>query len=344
MAAGEIWHGMFPFYPGIFFELSPISTPITTLASRKGIRVIPNKLYTQTFHTNATQTTVGNLKPDNGTVDYGSTGFTTGSNTVNIWFEGAYESWARRGDQQLGRVQGWQQEKNPSWEPSALSRARAEALDKIKRQFEVAARQGVFNLGGGGGEGTSGTIGTWQQRGVRNDAGLTVGTAAGAVTGSGTLGTYGTLTHSKIVDTLEAHWLKRMWNGEPLLALGNSTPIRQLTSIFVSEFNFGKNGESRSESGVHLTRFVTDFGPVDIGLSYDMPRDDLYFLNPSYLQIVGRAVPGKGVMFEDPVISNGRAGDGVGIYTEMGLDYGLGQAHAMIKGIGSTIVGGVAWA
>lgn len=341
--AGEILHGMFPFYPGIFFELSPISTPITTLASRNGIRITPNKLYGQTFHRNATQTTVGALRGDNGTVNYGSSGFTTGSNTVNIWFEGAYETWARRGDQQLGRVQAWQQEKNPSFEPSALSRARAEALDKIKRHFEVAAREGVFNLGGGGGEGTSGEVGTWQQRGVRNAPNLTVGTANGAVSGSGTLGTYGTLTHTKIMDTLESLWLKRMWNGEALLALSNSTAKRQLTSIFVSEFNFGKNGESRTEAGVNLLRFETDFGPVDIGLSYDMPSPDLYFLNPAFLQVVGRPVPGKGIMFEDPVISNGRAGDGVGIYTEMGLDYGLGEAHAMIKGIGSVIIGGVAW-
>ncbi len=342
MAVGEIWHGMFPFYPGIFFELSPIQTPITTLAARNGFRTTHNKLYTQTYHTNATQTSA-NLKGDKGTVDYGSTGFTTGSNTVNILFEGAYESWARRGDQQLGRTQGWQMQTNPSFEPSALGRARAEALDRMKRMLEFQARQGTFRIGGGGGEGTSGTDAAWSQRGIRNDPQLTVGTANGAVTGSGTLGTYGTLTFSKIMDTLESLWLKRQWNGESLLAISNSTAKRQITDIFVSNFNFGKNGISRTESGVSLTRFDTDFGPVDLAMSYDMPASDLYFLNVSKLQMVGRPVPGKGIMFEDPIISNGVAGDGVGIYAELGMDYGIGQNHAMIKGIGSVIIGGVAW-
>lgn len=342
MAVGEIWHGMFPFYPGIFFELSPISTPLTTLAARNGYRVTPNKLYTQTFHTNATQTSA-NLKPDKGTVDYGSTGFSTGSNTVNVLFEGAYESWARRGDQQLGRQQGWQMDRNPSYEPSALARARVEALDRMKRMLEFQARQGTFTLGGGGGEGTSGTTAVWSQRGLRNDPNLTFGTAVGAVTGSGTLGTYGTLTFAKIIDTLEALYLKRQWNGEALLMLSNSTAKRQVTDIFTTQYNFGKLGSSRNESGVSLTRFDTDFGPVDIALSYDMPASDLYIINPAYLQIVGRPVPGKGIMFEDPIISNGVAGDGVGIYCEMGMDYGIGQAHGIIKGIGSTVVGGISW-
>lgn len=341
MATGEIWHGQFPFYPGVFFELNPVATPITTLVSKRGMRTTPNKFYTHTYHSNATQASA-NLIGDMGTVTFGSAGFTTGSNTVNIWFEGAFESWARRGDQQLGRVQGWQQEKNASFEPSVLARAKAEALDKIKRQFEYVAREGVFNLGGGGGEGTSGTTGTWQQRGFRYAPGITVGTANGAVAGAGTLGTLGTLTYTKIMDTLQSLWSNRLWTGN-LTAVCNANVKRQLTDIFKSEYNFGKNSfDSRSDSGVALETFKTDFGQVDILLTYDFPANDLYFLNLDYMELVGRPVPGKGIMFEDQVISNGRAGDGVGYYTEMGLDHGPGQAHARIFGIGSTIVGGQA--
>lgn len=341
MAAGEIWHGMFPFYPGIFFELNPVATPITTLVSQRGIRTTPNKLYTQTFHTNATQASA-NLIGDMGTVTYGSLGFTTGSNTVNIWFEGAFESWARRGDQQLGRVQGWQMDKNPSFEPSALARAKSEALDKIKRQLEYISREGVYALGGGGGEGTSGTTGTWQQRGFRYAPGITVGTAVGAVAGAGTLGTLGTLTYTKVLDTLQSLWTNRLWTNR-LTAVCNATAKRQLTDIFKSEYNFGKNAfDSRVDSGVSLETFKTDFGEVDILLTYDFPSTDLYFLNLDYMQMVGRPVPGKGLLFEDQIISNGKAGDGVGYYTEMGMDAGPGAAHARIFGIGSTVVGGQA--
>lgn len=341
MATGEIWHGMFPFYPGVFFNINPVTTPITTLLAAQGIRTTPNKLYTHTYYSEATQLTT-NLIGDMGTVTYGSQGFTTGSNTVNIWFEGAFESWARRGDQQLGRVQGWQQEKNASFEPSALARAKAEALAKIKRQLEYVAREGVYNIGGGGGEGTSGTTGTWQQRGYRRAPGLVVGTANGAVAGAGTLGTLGTLTKTKIDDTLESLFLGRQWNNESLLAVCNSTVKRQLTDIMINSYNFGKLGDSRTEAGVNLMHFKTDFGEVDIMLTYDFPANDLYFLNLNKMSLVGRPVPGKGLMFEDEVISNGRAGSGIGYYTEMGVDHGPGGAHARIFGIGSTIVGGQA--
>lgn len=342
MAAGEIWHGMFPFYPGLFFELSPITTPITTLVSAKGLRTTPNKLYTMTYHTNATQTSI-NSKGDMATVTYGSSGFTTGSQTVNVLFEGAFESWARRGDQQLGRVQGWQAQSNPSLEPSALARAKAEALDKMKRQLEWGAREGTFQIGGGGGEGTSGTTQAWIQRGYRYAPGITVGTTTGAVAGSGTLGTLGTLTFAKVMDTLQSLWGNKMWKGNALTAPCNATVKRALTEIFKSEFNFGKNAfESRTDSGVSLETFKTDFGPVDILLSYDVPNTDLYFLNLEYMSMVARPVPGKGIMFEDQIISNGVAGDGVGYYTEMGLDHGPGQAHARIFGIGSVVVGGQA--
>jgi hypothetical protein len=342
MAAGEIWHGMFPHYPGIFLELSPIDTPITSLVGAKGIMTTPNKLYGETFHTNATQSSA-NLKGDMAAVTYGSSGFTTGSNVVQIWFEGAFESWARRGDQQLGRVQAWQGASNPSNEPSALARAKAEAMDKIKRQLEWVSREGVFNIGGGGGEGTSGTVGTWQQRGYRYAPGITVGTAAGAVAGAGTLGTLGTLTFSLILNTLQTQYDNRLWsNGDRILAPCNSTVKRALTEIFKTEYNFGKNGESVTEAGVSLQRFNTDFGPVDILLTHDFPRNDLYFLNTKYMSLIGRPVPGKGLMFEDQIISNGVAGGGVGIYTEMGMYTGPGAAHSRIFGIGSTIVGGQA--
>lgn len=342
MATTEVWHGMYPFYPGIFYELNPIATPVTTLVAANGVMTTPNKLYSQTYHTNATQTSA-NLIGDKGTVTFGSSGFTTGSNCCQVWFEGAFESWARRGDQQLGRVAGWQGASNPSLEVSTLPRGRVEALDKIKRQFEYIAREGTFQLGGGGGEGTSGTTQVWQQRGFRRAPSITVGTAVGAVAGSGTLGTLGTLSYTLIMDTLQTTWGQRLWgNGRPLTAVCNATAKRQLTDIFVSQFNFGKLGTSVERSGVNLQEFITDFGPVQIVLSYDFPSTDLYFLNTDYMNLVHRPVPGKGILFEDTVISNGIAGDGVGFYTEMGLDHGPGAAHARIFGIGSTVVGGQA--
>ena len=91
--SGRILHGMFDAYPGIFYELNPQFYPITSTVGAKGIRLVPQKSYTTTYHSNPDQdSSTLRLKPDYGSVSYGSTGFTHGSNCVQIWFEGAFET------------------------------------------------------------------------------------------------------------------------------------------------------------------------------------------------------------------------------------------------------------
>ena len=148
----------FPAYYGQFHALNPQENPILTMLTAKGVTITPQKVYGLTYHTIANASSA-NLKPDMASVTLGSTAFTTGSNTCQIWFEGAGESWARKGDQDLGRTLAWQSPTNMSIEPSTMDRGMAEALARIKSQQEYIGREGQFNLPNGGT--VAGTTGSW---------------------------------------------------------------------------------------------------------------------------------------------------------------------------------------
>lgn len=333
---GLILEAELPAYAGIFAELNPYDNPVTTLAMAKGWRVESNQNYTYTTHSNY-EGTSANLKPDNASPTYGSSGFANGSNTVQVWFEAAQETYARRGVQNQGRTLGWKGPSNPSIEPSALARAKAEALAKIKSEFEWVAREGVLNMNS-----SAGTTGTWQQRGYRYAPGIQQQLADGAVVGAGTLGTYGTINRDTLTDGLQAAWESRMWEGgEPLKCFTNATGKRGITDTFINEMNLGKNSTSINEAGVAIERFTTDFGNVDVVLTHRMPSDTMYFLNMAQIEAVVRPVPGLGAFFEkDFGAGNEKANTGVGIYAEIGLDHGVGSSHIRFTGIGSTVVGG----
>jgi len=339
--AGKVLHYDLPAYFGkIFTELKPAANPITTLASAKGVSVLEHKVYQTIEHTNAETTALSemNLKPDNASVTLGSSSFTAGSNTAQVLFEGFGQTWAGKGDQRLGNVVDWGAVGNPSIEPDSMGRGRIEAIMKIKSQIEFVGREGVFNVPHAGT--ASGTTGTWSQRGIKNAAGITLGSGVGGTIASGTLGTLGTITKDLLVNTLQSIWESRLWNaGTPIIALCNATVKRALTELMVSEFNFGKNGVSATFAGVDLLKFVTDFGMMNIVLSHNVPTHDLYLLNYDYINMVVRPVPGKGAMFET-VLPESTAGETRGIYTEMGLNYTTGSAHGRIGALGSTVVGG----
>jgi hypothetical protein len=336
-ADGMILQRAFPYLPGAFAELNPQDFPITTIAAARGFVAKPQKDYTMTFHTNPTITS-GNTKPDNASVTLGSTGFTSGSNTMNIFFEGASVTYARMGDQDLSRTLGWQGETNPSFSPNPMQRGLADAVYRIKGYAEYLSLYGTYNSP------SEGTTGHHTQRGLLNDSQLTVGTAAGAVFGSGTVGTVGTLTRNKVFDFLSVIHGNKLWDsGKPLIVSGGAASFLALNYMFMDEFNMGKNGENINVSGINLTAFKTPLGDVYLNLTRNPANSQhLWFLNPAYLEMVVRPVPGKGFMFEKDTSTNDKAQESKGIYAEMGLNYMTGLAHGVMKGVGTSIVGGLA--
>jgi len=325
-------------YPGEFLELNPIDYPITSIAGRNGFRNEPQKNYTQTRHSNPAQGTSNN-KPDNASVTYGSTNFTTGSQTMNIMFEGVADTWAGRGDQDLGRTLGYKGASNPSMQAqiSTLDRGRADALLRMKGQLEFQAVYGVYA------DAALGTTELNSQRGLYNDANLLIGTAAGATYGTGTLGTTGTLTRNVVFDHLALHYNQKLWGSEGLIVSGGSDAITALNYMFADEFNTGKNLETISMGGLNLRRFETPYGDVFTRITRDPANTQhLWFLNPTYMDMVARPVPGMGVFFEKDTSEPGKAHNSIGIYAEAGFDYVDALAHSVIRGVSSSATEGLA--
>ena len=328
--SGTILYPDFNAYPGIFTELNPVELPITTMLMQRGVVLLPQKEYTYTYHTNPDMLSVTpTLQTDLGTVNYGSTGFTTGSNIMNSWFEGAAVSWARMNDQSLGRTLGWQGPQNPSFEANPLDRAIAEALLRIKTQFEYVAREGIYFQNTGG-------TGTWQQRGYRYAPGILNQAASGAVAGGSAVGSLGTLTQAVILDTLQTLWGRKHNGSDRLTILTNSIGKRAIGSVFGSSFWIGQNSQDKFSAGRNVTSLLTDFGEVDILVTRSVPQTDVYILNLNQMRAVGHVAKGGQLIYESPTLPPGVAGDGVGLYTEMGIDHGVGSGYARIYGVGST--------
>lgn len=327
--AGTVLVDDFGFLPGVFTELNPPDLPIVTLMMAKGVTLLPQKDYTYTYHTNPAHVDPTlTLQWDLGTTNFGSTGFTHGSNCMQVWDEGAGVSYFRMGEQNLARTLGWQGPTNRSREENPLARGMAEAMERVKYQLEKVAREGVYRSAMNNG-GTA----TPQQRGYRFAPGIT-NTAIG-VAGGSAVGSLATMTLVKVIDTLQTLWENKVNGSDKLTFISNAIPRRQITDMFREQFNAGKNSVSRTEAGISINTFLTDFGEVDVVLTHTMPVDQAYILNLSQMRPVGHAVPGKGFMFEE-ALPSAQAGLFRRFYTELGIDHGVGSCHARFFGIGST--------
>ncbi len=327
--AGTILYPDFNAYPGIFTELNPVELPLSSLLMSRGIDLLPQKEYTYTYHTNPDMTSpTPTLQTDLGTVNLGSTGYTNGSNVMQVWYEGAMQSWARNNDQSLGRTLGWKGPQNQSYEQMPLARAVNESLLRIKTQLEWQMREGLYNANTNG-------QGTWSQRGYRYAPGILNQAAAGAVAGGSAVGSLGTLTYDIVMNTVQTLWDRKVNGNDRLTFVVNSIAKRQLGSIFGSAFMVGLNNTDRDKAGRNITTILTDFGELDIMLTHTMPQHTAYILNMSQMRAVGHVAKGGELIYTETIKPQGVAGEGLGIYTELGIDHGVGSCHARIYGIGS---------
>lgn len=326
--AGTILQGDFGFLPGIFQETNPTELPVTTLLAARGYVGHPQKTYTYTYHANdnylaVTPTLASELSSPN----FGSSGFTSGSNCMQVWDEGAAESFWRMGEQNLARTLGWQESSNVSREENPMARAMLEAVRRIKIQAEYVGREGKYNNPNDGGSGT------YKQRGYRYAPGI-VNKAIG-VAGGSAVGSLATLTLVKLIDTMQTLWENKVNGSDNLTMFTNAIGKRQLSDIFRDQYNGGKNGLDVNKFGVNVQSFLTDFGAVEVVLTHNMPVDQVYILNLSAMNMVSHSIPGKGFMFERDIPLK-EAGVAKSVYAEMGVDHGPGNNHARLYGIGST--------
>ncbi|MEU7741986.1 DUF5309 family protein [Nonomuraea sp. NPDC049158] len=113
--------------------------------------------------------------------------------------------------------------------------------------------------------------------------------------------------------------------------LVNSIQKRAITKAYASAY--GQFQEtSRNVGGVNVTTVTTDFGIFNIMSDRHMPQDTVVAVSLEQLMPVFLSIPGKGVMFEEPLAKTGSA-DNSQIYGEVGLKFGSEKAHAVMTGL-----------
>ncbi|WP_329622926.1 DUF5309 domain-containing protein [Streptomyces sp. NBC_01255] len=111
----------------------------------------------------------------------------------------------------------------------------------------------------------------------------------------------------------------------------NSAQRRAVTKAFASAY--GQFTEtSRTVGGVAVDTIITDFGTLNVMMDRHAPQDTITVASLEQCRPVFLNVPGKGVMFEEPLAKTG-ASDEVQLYGEIGLEYGNEKAHAAMTGL-----------
>lgn len=118
---------------------------------------------------------------------------------------------------------------------------------------------------------------------------------------------------------------------ETAVLLTNSSQKRAITNAYAS--SYGQFHEtSRTVGGVAVDTLITDFGTLSVMMDRHMPQDTVAVVSMEQLRPVFLNVPGKGVMFEEPLAKTG-ASDEVQLYGEVGLEYGNERAHGVLTGL-----------
>ncbi len=85
----------------------------------------------------------------------------------------------------------------------------------------------------------------------------------------------------------------------------------------------------RNIGGLNITQIETDFGRVSVTASRYAPANQILAIDLSVVSPVFQEIPGKGLMFYEPLAKVG-AGERGQLYGHVGLDHGPGFAHGRI--------------
>lgn len=92
---------------------------------------------------------------------------------------------------------------------------------------------------------------------------------------------------------------------------------------------------SRNVGGVNITEVETDFFKVGIVWDRFMPSDTVMIADVAHIAPVFQTVPGKGVLFEEPLAKTG-ASEKVQLFAQIGLAHGAGFLHGTITGLATS--------
>ena len=107
-----------------------------------------------------------------------------------------------------------------------------------------------------------------------------------------------------------------------------------VTELYAKQFNANIHTVQRV-GGLNITQIETDFFKMGVVWDRFMPNDSILVADVAHVAPVFQVVPGKGVLFEEPLAKIG-ASDRVQIYGQIGLAHGPAFLHGAITGLKSS--------
>lgn len=95
---------------------------------------------------------------------------------------------------------------------------------------------------------------------------------------------------------------------------------------------YGFAPTDRNVGGVNIEQIETDFGPIGIVLSRFAPANTVLAIEVSVCAPVFQPVPGKGVLFYEPLSKTGASESGQ-IFGQIGLDHGPAFMHGVLSNV-----------
>ena len=111
-----------------------------------------------------------------------------------------------------------------------------------------------------------------------------------------------------------------------MILLANAFQLNQISNVY------GYAPQDRNIGGVQIKVILTDFGPIGVQYTPLMPTDTMLVADIANIAPVAQEVPGKGVLFYEPLAKAG-AGETGQIFGIIGLDHDVEYKHGKITNL-----------
>jgi len=210
----------------------------------------------------------------------------------------------------MGRMSGLNTAGQQNNVADELAWQQEQKLKKIARDVEFSFIRGVYALAAN-----------------QNQANRTRGMIAACGLAGGTV--QNGLGAQLSLQLMDAFFLAMFNAGAPFsnLVLYVGGAIKQRISQI-----YGFAPTDRNVGGVNIEQIETDFGPIGIVLSRFAPANTVLAIEVSVCSPVFQPVPGKGVLFYEPLAKVGAVENGQ-IFGQIGLDHGPAFMHGLLQNV-----------
>lgn len=230
------------------------------------------------------------------------------TNVTQIFQEAISLSYVKQSN--MGRMSGLNTAGDANNVTDELAFQQKAKLQKIARDVEFSFIQGTYNLAAN-----------------QAQANQTRGMIAACALAGGTAQNGGGVQLS--LPLMQAFFLALYNAGAPFsnLVLYVGGGLKQRLSAL-----YGFAPTDRNVGGVNIKQLETDFGPVGITLSRFAVATSVLAIEMDVCKPVFQPVPGKGVLFYEPLAKTGAAENGQ-IFGQIGLDHGPAYAHGVLANV-----------